>query len=195
MASSLTFTGPGGADPVKHWIRLTTAAQPTVGDAILCGSILQGNIRRRTSQGVDVDNVPFAPYSEGYAKRKLKKLGRNSPVDLFGWGREHMLLALVTTVAGAQYPENSGFQNPTPTDSFHVGIFSADDAIIARARLHNEGGTVKTRLGTGKKTKSNGKAFATMPQRQFLAASTSDIEQMTLGVGQAMLARIKAAGQ
>jgi hypothetical protein len=39
-------------------------------------------IKRRTAQGRDVDNAPFAEYSEGYAKRKREALGTTGGVNL-----------------------------------------------------------------------------------------------------------------
>jgi hypothetical protein len=64
MANLATFTGPGGSDPGAS-IRATIHAlsTPTVGDQLYVGQIFRSRIRQRTLSGVDVNGVPFAPYS------------------------------------------------------------------------------------------------------------------------------------
>ncbi len=59
-----TFTGPGGK-PAGASIRATvhTLSTPTTGDLLAIGQAFRSRIRRRTQEGVDVDGVPFAPYS------------------------------------------------------------------------------------------------------------------------------------
>ena len=43
-------------------------------------------IRTKTKKGIDFNDIPFAPYSEGYLK-KLQREGRATKVDLFYSGR------------------------------------------------------------------------------------------------------------
>ena len=43
-------------------------------------------IRTKTQKGIDVNDSPFAPYSEGYLKR-LNREGKKTAVDLFYTGR------------------------------------------------------------------------------------------------------------
>ena len=43
-------------------------------------------IRTKTKKGIDFNDIPFAPYSEGYLK-KLNKEGKSTNVDLFYSGR------------------------------------------------------------------------------------------------------------
>ena len=43
-------------------------------------------IRTKTAKGIDVNDVPFAPYSSGYLKQ-LQKEGKSTKVDLFNTGR------------------------------------------------------------------------------------------------------------
>lgn len=60
-----SFTGPGGK-PAGPAIRATVQAltTPTTGDLLAIGQVFRSRIRRRTQEGVDVDGVPFAPYSK-----------------------------------------------------------------------------------------------------------------------------------
>jgi hypothetical protein len=53
----------------------------TRNDMYALGIQARERIIRRTQQGLDATNQPFAPYSEGYAKRKAEELG-TGPVDL-----------------------------------------------------------------------------------------------------------------
>jgi len=64
MADFATFTAPGGGDPGTA-IRAVVAALTivTVGDLLYVGEGYRSRIRARTFAGVDVNGVPFAPYS------------------------------------------------------------------------------------------------------------------------------------
>jgi hypothetical protein len=58
----------------------------TVKLAELLASLAIGHMRERCEAGVDTDNRPFRPYSQGYAETRLA-LGRNaSPVDMLMTG-------------------------------------------------------------------------------------------------------------
>lgn len=63
--ASATFTGPQGQDPVSA-IHMTVDALTTItqGDLLYVGQVFRSRIRQRTFSGVDVNNAPFAPYSE-----------------------------------------------------------------------------------------------------------------------------------
>jgi len=50
------------------------------------GFQLVDRIRTKTQKGIDFNDRPFAPYSEGYLK-KLSKEGKSTNVDLFYTGR------------------------------------------------------------------------------------------------------------
>ena len=50
------------------------------------GFQLVDRIRTKTQKGIDFNDRPFAPYSEGYLK-KLNKEGKKTAVDLFYTGR------------------------------------------------------------------------------------------------------------
>lgn len=60
---------------------LTQMAFFTRADWEAAGRLARELIIRRTQQGRDVQGQTFAPYSEGYAKRKAAELGPG-PVDL-----------------------------------------------------------------------------------------------------------------
>ena len=172
-----TFTGTNGAEPITEFRLVVRNAKPTRGDLLFAGNLMVAAIRDRTFAGMDVDGAPFAPYSAGYAKRKSAGLGHGR-VDLFGAGHNtHMLNALQTVVDGEE--------------SFAVGIF-ANDELEARARVHNEGLTIRTRLGSGKgKAKKGGKGSFTMPERRFLDASGADVEMIENAVGERISGRLR----
>lgn len=174
MASIVTFSGPFGADPVARLLEIKVAVHPTVGDALWAGLYLYAKIRERTGQGIDVQGVPFAPYSEGYRRRKTKELGHADTVDLFGYEHHPHMLNTVMVKAGAQQEPGGGrMPNPSefaePIDLFHVGFYG-EEAI--RARVHNEGSTK-------------------MPQRHYFDANQEERTGMENGMGERALIRVK----
>jgi len=64
-------------------------------------------IRTKTQKGIDFNDRPFAPYSEGYLRR-LNREGKKTAVDLFYTGR--MLGSLGTKKTG-KYKISLGFNN------------------------------------------------------------------------------------
>ncbi len=62
--STVTFTGPSGADPVTH-IRyvITALTQTTLGDMLAVGQVFRSRIRQRTAAGIDASGAPFVGYS------------------------------------------------------------------------------------------------------------------------------------
>ena len=64
--ASVTFTGPGGSNPVDHILHIAGALQPTAGDGLAAGQFLRSRILERTAQGQDVDHVSFTPYAENH---------------------------------------------------------------------------------------------------------------------------------
>jgi hypothetical protein len=71
---------------------------PTEADMLLAGANQTTRIRQRTQEGIDVNGVPFAPYSPGYAKTRAKAGRNTTPVDLLFSGR--MLTSMVPQVTG-----------------------------------------------------------------------------------------------
>jgi len=71
------------------------------------GFQLVDRIRTKTQKGIDFNDRPFAPYSEGYLKR-LNREGKKTAVDLFYTGR--MLGSLGTKKTG-KYKVSLGFNN------------------------------------------------------------------------------------
>lgn len=193
-----TFSAPGGQDPAQHFRKVMLAVETTVGDAIEAGSILVARIRERTAQGIDANGMAFPEYSAGYAKQKIARIGSASPVDLFGFqNHPHMLNTILIKAGGAEFPPGAvgeGVEAVYPgrqIEHFEAGFYG-DEAV--RARVHNEGGSVRTRLGTGKsgrKPKPGGKASFEMPVRHFWDANAEDIRLMEFAIGERAEARAK----
>ena len=71
----------------KRYARLQKRFPGIIDKGVLQGGFqLLDIIRTKTAKGIDVNDVPFAPYSEGYLK-KLQREGRATKVDLFYSGR------------------------------------------------------------------------------------------------------------
>lgn len=169
----------------KHFSLIMNEIQPTQSDNLLAGNILRGNIRDRTFADEDLRGGNFIPYSPAYAKWK----GQHN-VDLYSKGTgKHMLDAL--TVHATE-------------NEIEIGIFG-DEEMAIRAKVHNEGAVVRTRLGTGKRTapghsrkfgvqifkqKKGGKPYMTIPSRSWLGARASDIDQMRQAILNAIKGRI-----
>lgn len=173
-----TFTN-NGTDPVATFRLAVRASKPTRGDLLFAGQLLVTAIRDRTLAGIDVDGAPFAPYSAAYAKRKTGALGHGR-VDLFGADHHTHMLNALQVVADSD-------------EGFGVGIYGNDE-LEKRARVHNEGLTVRTRLGTGKgKAKKGGRSSFAMPRRRWLDASDGERAALENAVGARIEARLKNA--
>lgn len=184
----MIFTGPGGQTPSIHILKLAEAAQVTVGDALYAGQALRTRIRTRTAQGIAFDGSPFPAYSKEYRKRKVLMLGHADAVDLFGPDNHPHMLNAISVVSGGtilatgQSASTSPLELPEPSAQVSLVIFGEAEAM--RARVHNEGATVTTRLGKGKgKAKKGGKATFNMPRRRFFDASADDQEFMVFAIG------------
>lgn len=70
----------------RNFKSLVSLDLTTVADMREIGLLARERIQRRTRQGMGPDGAPFAPLSEGYAKRKQAELGTSSP-DLTVSGR------------------------------------------------------------------------------------------------------------
>lgn len=194
MASQVTFVAPNGGDPIYHFQQIEAAVRITTGDLLYAGAILQSEIRQRTARGIDAHGASFQEYSPGYAKRKGAALGMAN-VDLFGYeSHPHMLNAMVVrvgsrelVVAGLSFNASS---DNTPADVMQVGFWDEESA--RKAEVHNTGGQVRTRLGTGKRQKNGGKATFTMPKREFFAANQDELQRMEAGISERVNARLKA---
>ncbi len=210
MASLINFTGPGGVDPTTYILNLKNLATPTAADCLLAGQFSRARIRERTAQGVDSQGVQFAPYSEGYARQKSKYLGHSDSVDLFGYqNHPHMLNSIMVSVNGQMFGENTAGAGNQPTTLFQIGIY--DNEAAARAQVHNEGATVRTRAGSGKvKSFASSRAskqphlrasLATarakalsfnMPRRHFFDVNQQDVQDMERIIAENIEARMKA---
>jgi len=104
-------------------------------------------IRTKTQKGIDFNDRPFAPYSEGYLK-KLNKEGKKTAVDLFYTGR----------MLGSLTPD---YRSVKPTGKNKVTVSFANAEMRKRA-LFNQVLNQPTRkfFGFDKRTESIiGKSF------------------------------------
>ncbi len=208
MATQATFLGPGGQRPSDYILKLAHAAAPTVGEALYAGQALRTRIRQRTAAQQDYMGRTFERLSDDYAKRKVRNLG-HADADLFGYqAHPHMLNAIVvesgraTAMSGSEISSMFGIEldlgadaaNGDNTPAAIVSLVIPDGPEAARAWVHNNGATIKSRLGTGKgKPKKNGRAVFRMPLRRFFDASPDDIEFMAFTIAQRRDARLAAA--
>ncbi len=171
----ISFKGPGGADPQQHLLTVFATGQPTQVDVLYAGQRQRSRIVQRTLSGRDYNDVPFAPYSEAYARRK-SKAGHSSTVNLFGMENHPHMLNRIMVVA------------PTP-DLLQLS-FQGEEAV--RARMHNEGGelrrVLKLKSGKGKRKKSS--VVGHMPKRTFFRASDSDLAAMSKDVAESTNRRL-----
>lgn len=189
LGGGSSFTGPAGTDPAAHFALFLHDLEPTEGDLLLAGQYLRNQVRDRTFRGESLDGGSFTPYSEEYAKRK----GQTN-VDLFSRGpSNHMLNALQVRA-------------PMELREIELGIFG-DEELATRARIHNEGGEVRTRLGRGgrvdlgasrrsgveiRKQKKGGKPYSTMPKREWLGARQEDVDEMGRIIVDSITARVQS---
>jgi hypothetical protein len=172
-----SFTGPGGQDPVSATKRLLIDAVPTQGDVLYAFERERSRILKRTASGVDAEGATFKAYSVPYAKRKAKYRDPGT-VDLRGRNAPHMLQAMLV-----QGDENGGT----------IGFYDERAAMLAR--VHNEGATIRTRLGKGKgKAKKGGASSFRMPRRHFFDATPEDLRAMEQDIGSRIEARLRARG-
>jgi len=173
--AGVTFTGPNGSDPVAAIRQLKTAVLPAESDVRAALDGQRERIIRRTSDGTDAQGARFAPYSEKYARRK----GAHA-VDLGGRGGR--ILDNIEPVTARLDSEHE----------IALSITDETDAMIAR--VHNEGATIRTRLGQGgRKPKKNGNATFQMPARRFFDANPEDLRDMEDDIGSRIEARLTQA--
>lgn len=163
---------------------LATDAKPNASDLAKAGDYLVPVIRNRTLSGVSYDGTPFAPYSPAYASRK-----GGSTVTLFSQGDKnqgHMLDAVT---------------HQETDNTLDVGIFG-NDKLATLAQVHQEGATIRTRLGWGMegfkrhpgRRRTRGKDFSTIPARRWLGASEQDIARMNEIIMESMAERLRRNG-
>ena len=167
-----TFTDARGRDAAESFSLFVKDVQPRAEDLAKAGQWLVDRRRAETLSGRDVDGGTFAAYSPAYALRKGSSL-----VNLYSPNSkhsQHMLDALT-------YQTDTSSGQP----ALDVGIFGDADTAM-RARVLNEGGTFRTRLGYGQegfvnhpgRRKPKGKMYGVIPARHWLGVSDSDLQQM-----------------
>lgn len=166
------FTTRNGGDPYQSFLLFIRDILPTAADIQKAGNWLVAKRRSETLGGRDVEGSGFAPYSAAYARRA------GSAVSLYSRNPrgEHMLDALKSQVVGEGQ-----------TTSLEVGIFG-NAQLATRARIQNEGGTIRTQLGYGNggfktplgigRRQTKGKTFAKIPARHWLGATDQDLKHM-----------------
>lgn len=101
-------------------------------------------------------------------KRTITKLS----VDLTAYVKQRKLSGQVLHRRTGTLSRSIHFKVDETPDGGVAGTVGTN---IVYGAIHEYGGRIKTRLGTGKgPPKKNGKAFATMPERSFLRSSLSD---------------------
>lgn len=174
-----------GYEPIQTSFEiLVRDVQPTGADIAKAGEFLVTRTRNNTQSGLDFEGIPFAAYSPATALKK-----KSSIVTLYGdHNGPHMLDALT-------------YRN-TDT-SLEVGVFG-NEQIATKAKVLNEGAQIRTRYGTGGegfKTKPGRrrhkvlgkelKSVSTIPARQWLGASDSDLTTMASIIANSAMERIK----
>jgi phage gpG-like protein len=191
MNATMTVGG-NSADPVHQILLAAEAALPTRADLLFAGQLQIANIRKRTLAGLDVDGTPFVRYSAAYADRKAKKVGKGL-VNLFGTAHHtHMMNALQVIVDSDA--------------EFGVGIY-ANEELAIRARVHNEGATIPTRLSysafeaakygyepRNPRRYKQAKATFEMPRRHWLGASDAEVAGIADAIGERLEERLKTVG-
>jgi len=181
-----SFSGPGGSDPVIASRRTVVSAFPTEGDGLYGMQRQRSRILKRTDAGVDANGAPFSPYVAPYAKRKAK-YGRSAKVDLRGRNAPHMLQAMLVTSGSLTESGDS----TALVEEMSIAFY--DERAAKLAKVHNEGGTVPTRLGKGKgKPKKGGKSSFQMPRRHFFEATEEDLQAIHDDMGARVAARLQA---
>lgn len=167
------FLTRNGGDPYQSFLLFIRDIFPTAADLKKAGNWLVAKRRSETLGGRDVEGAGFAPYSAAYARRSgvdgVTLYSRKSKGP-------HMLDVLDSRVVG-----------DGQTTSLEVGIFG-NEQLATRARIQNEGGTIRTRLGYGSggfktplgvgRRQNKGKTFAKIPARHWLGATDQDLKQM-----------------
>ncbi len=169
----ISFTGPGGSDPVVWTRNLVQAAMIQKSDMEIAGETLKQRILTRTLSGRDVYGHNFTAYSPEYAKRK-GRWGSAAPVDLYGRKLPHMLDVIKVNA------DPYGFS------------LSIDGEESVRAQVLNEGGQShgkrrRRNPATGRmKLMSYG-----LPPRRFFDASQADLEIIEAETGREIEKRIE----
>lgn len=144
------------------------------------GEVLREEIRQRALSGLSFTGEPFAPYSDEYARRK----GQTN-VDLYSKKMPpHMLDAIQVKVG---------------QDEIEIGIFG-DEVLAERARVNNEGASIRTAAGrkAGRYTSLKARRaavalgrslFAKIPARPWLGLTQQALDK----VGKAIVKDMRSA--
>ena len=173
-----TFLTRDGGDPVADFQSFVDRVyHPSEESLMTAGLIVRQQIREQALAGVSFTGTPFAPYSPDYERRK----GQQN-VDLYSKEmRPHMLDALDVRVS-------------TNPPEIEIGIFG-DDELALRARVNNEGGTVRTSAGkiAGRYTSLKARRaavalgrslYARIPARPWLGATQESLDRAGASLAQ-----------
>ena len=128
-------------------------------------SSISADITGDEQVAVRLQNLPNS------VRSSLKKAMNEAVIDLRGYVADNKLSGQLLKVRTGTL-RRSITQRVTDDTSSVIGIVGTN---VAYAAIHEYGGQIKTRLGTGKgKPKKNGKAYITMPEKRFLRGSLVD---------------------
>ena len=183
------FTTKDGRDAFESFRIFVESVTPQAEDLQKAGDWLVDKRRQETLGGRDVEGNGFAPYSPNYALR----VGTSVPSLYSRTTGPHMLDHLEAHTVS----ETDG------TISLEVGIFG-DPELAERARVQNEGATIRTRLGMGHegfkqplnvgRKQQRGKALLEIPERRWLGASDQDLLTMAGIISESIDERVKKNG-
>lgn len=118
MPTKVSFTTVNRAElPPEAIKQIALSVIPSPEAMLYAGARQIARIRTRTEQGVDVDQQMFTPYSKQYAKLRVKRGRKTTPVNLTMSGR--MLGSMQAEV-----------ESPT---SFSISVTDATAAIYGKA--------------------------------------------------------------
>ena len=128
-------------------------------------SMISADIKGDEQVAIRLENLP------SNIRAQLKKAMNDAMIDLRGYVAANKLSGQLLKVRTNNL-RSSITQRITDDPTSVVGIVGTN---VKYAAIHEYGGQIKTRLGTGKgKPKVGGKAYITMPEKRFLRGSLVD---------------------
>ena len=128
-------------------------------------SMVSADITGDEQVAIRLQNLPNT------VRSSLKKAMKDAMIDLRGYVAANKLSGQLLKVRTGTL-HRSITQRIEDDATSVIGIVGTN---VAYAAIHEYGGKIKTRLGTGKgKPKINGKAYITMPEKRFLRGSLVD---------------------
>jgi hypothetical protein len=215
--SEATLKGPGGKEVEQYFIDLARNAQPTEGDALYASQRQRTRILRRTARGVDVDEIPFAPYSENgpyyyypngrvgnkktgqkknheAAKRLSKKIGGTVTRN----GIKFESYAAFKAAMGRGDVDLRGPRAPHMLQAIAVKTGSSSNLADEEVELTDKPNVVDEAVigiygKEAERASGHNQGGRHLPKRRFFGASAADVVAMIQDVTSRVVARLKAA--